>query len=122
MAVASPRASAQDVSQFVPLVFDTERGLEENFWVLANAIRQLQEGKILATGSVTLTANQATSTLTDIRIGPNSVILFMATTANAAAEVGAGGMYVSARTGGSATITHANNAQADRTFAYAVLG
>ncbi len=122
MAVASPRKSAQDVSMFVPLFYDGKSSPEENFWLLANAIRQLQEGKIMATGEVTLTANQAASTLTDIRIGPSSVIPFVPLTANAAAEIGAGGMYVSARTGQSATITHANNANADRTFGYAILG
>ena len=46
----------------------------------------------------------------------------MLTTANAAAEVGAGGMYVSAQGDGSFTVTHANNAQADRTFDYTVTG
>lgn len=73
-------------------------------------------------GSVTLTANQATSTLTDPLLTPNSVIVFMPTTANAAAELGNGTLYVSARTAESATLAHANNAQADRTFEYRIFG
>lgn len=96
--------------------------LEEWVRILAQAVRNILDGKINATGTVTLTASSATTTLSDRRIGPDSVILFMPTTANAAAEVGAGGLYVSARTDESATITHANNAQTDRTFGYAVLG
>ncbi len=89
---------------------------------LAAKINEMLGGKLNNTGTITLTANQATSTLSDARIGGGSVILFTPTTANAAAEVGAGGMYVSAKADGSATITHANNAQADRTFDYVIMG
>lgn len=89
---------------------------------LATAINQLMEGRSNGFGTVTLTANQATTTLTDVRIGTDTVLSFMATTANAAAEIGAGGLYVGTITGGSATITHANNAQVDRTFTYSIQG
>ena len=88
--------------------------------MLAVAIQNILDGKILATGSVTLTDSSATTTLTDLRIGPNSVILFMPTTANAA--TGWTALYVSARGKQTATLTHANNAETDRTYAYAVLG
>ena len=87
---------------------------------VATVVNNIMDGKINATGSVTLTANQATTTLTDMRVGPDSVILFMPTTANAAAELAT--LYVSSRGQETATLTHANNAQVDRTFAYAVLG
>jgi hypothetical protein len=43
-------------------------------------------------------------------------------TAHAAAELAAGGCYVSAVGSGSFTLTHANNAQTDRTFSYVCLG
>lgn len=67
---------------------------------------------------VTLTANAASTTITDARIRFDSFIGFQPTTANAAAELGAGTLYVddSGRVNGSVTITHANNAQTDRTF------
>jgi hypothetical protein len=78
------------------------------------------QGKLNNTGTVTLTANSTTSTLTDPRIGINSVISFMPTTSNAAGALG--GLYVSARGDGTATLTHANNAQADRSFAYTITG
>lgn len=83
-------------------------------------VNSLRDGKVNSTGSVTLTASSATTTVADLRAGQDSVILFMPTTANAAAAVG--GLYVSARGKQSFTLTHANNAQTDRTFAYVVLG
>ncbi len=85
---------------------------------LAQGINELMDGKHNATGSVTLTAASATTTLTDRRIGTDSVITFMATTANAAAGITA--LYVTARGDGTATLNHANNAQADRTYAYSI--
>lgn len=117
MPVTSPRASARGF----PVVPISWSGLTEE-WVrlVAEVVRSLQDGKILATGNVTLTASAATTTLSDRRIGPNSVILLMPTTANAAAALAT--TYISARTNESATITHANNAQSNKTFGYAVLG
>lgn len=89
-------------------------------WNNAVILDGVMDGKINATGTVTLTANSATTTLADLRIGPNSIIVFMPTTANAAAEKD--NLYVSSRGKETATLTHSNNAQTDRTFAYAVLG
>jgi hypothetical protein len=78
-----------------------------------------QAGKLNCTGSVTLTAS-ATTTPTDPRIGAESVILFMPTTANAASAMDA--LYVSARETGEATLTHDSAADEDRTFGYIVIG
>lgn len=116
MAIVSPRGT-QYTSPAVPLVWSDE---SEHRRKIAEGTERALEGKIRSTGTVTLTASSATTTLSDIRIGSQSVILFMPTTANAAAELAT--MYVSARTDESATITHANNAQTDRTFGYAILG
>ena len=93
-------------------------------WIrrIAIAVNALRDGKGANTGSVTLTANQATTVVTEQRAGTDSVITFMPTTANAAAEIGGGAMYVSSRGDETFTITHANNAQSDRTFAYEVTG
>jgi hypothetical protein len=85
-------------------------------------VNGIMNGKINATGEVTLTASATSTTVTEARAGSDSVILFTPTTANAAAEQGAGGMYVSANGKQTFTITHANNAQTDRTFRYAVIG
>lgn len=78
------------------------------------------QGKLNSTGTKTLTASSATTTLDDYYITPDSVILFMPTTANAAAAMT--NLYVSSRGSGTATLTHTNNAQTDRDFSYVVLG
>lgn len=88
----------------------------------AQAVNLLIDGKFNSTGSVTLTASATTTAVTDYRAGPGSVIVFTPTTANAAAEQGGGTMYLSARSKEGFTITHANNAQTDRTFIYIVIG
>lgn len=86
--------------------------------LLAGAIINILRGKLNNTGSVTLTASSATTTLTDIRIGKDAVILFQPTTANAAAELAT--LYPGTPGDGTVTLNHANNAQTDRTFKYAI--
>lgn len=82
---------------------------------LATAININADGQ---TGTVTLTANATSTTLSDPRITPSSVILLMPTTANAAGAIAT--TYIGSSAIGSATITHANTATADRTFKYTV--
>jgi len=89
---------------------------------ISDAVNNILRGKTNNTGTITLTDNVATTTLTDIRIGINSVILLQPTTANASAEIGAGTIYFNTPDGGSIVINHANNAQTDRTFKYAIVG
>lgn len=87
---------------------------------VAEVVNQMMDGKTNNTGTVTLRASQTTTTLNDLRIGVKSVILFMPTTANAAGALS--GLYVSARGNQTATLTHASNAQTDKTFDYCVIG
>ena len=87
---------------------------------MAGVINNLLKGKMNVSGTLTVTANAATTTLTDNRIGPASVVLLMPTTANAAAALA--NVYFTAFTKGSCTVNHANNAQTDRAFKYAVIG
>ena len=91
---------------------------------MLEALNALRSGKTENVGELTLAINAATTTLTDIRISPQSVLVWHPRTANAAAEMAAGTMYVTDAnmSNGSAVITHANNAQADRNFRYAVIG
>lgn len=89
---------------------------------LSQAISRLAAGQSNAIGTVTLTASVASTVVNDARVDANSMILFDATTANAATELASGGMRVSARTQGQFTIAHANNVQTDRTFRYIVQG
>lgn len=87
-------------------------------------LQQLRNGKTENVAELTLTANAATTAVTDIRVSPQSVIVWHPRTANAAAELAAGTMYVTdANMGnGTFTVTHANNAQTDRDFRYAIIG
>ena len=93
---------------------------------LAQAIHNILNGKLYCSGSITLTANQASTVVTDRRIGNDSVILFMPITANAATELYGATMYVTAANidpiNRQFTITHANNAQTDRNFRYIIIG
>ena len=95
---------------------------EDRPFRIAGAIRDLFEGRSNAVGEVTLTTSSATSAVTTLTNGSDSKIFLFPTTANASAEIGAGTIYISAVVQGGFTITHANNAQADRTFFYAALG
>jgi hypothetical protein len=89
---------------------------------LVNAIRQLMQGRSNAAGSLTLAAGAAGTTVTAPNCAPTAQVFLFPKTAHAAAELAAGTCWVSAVAGGAFTITHANNAQADRTFAYVCLG
>ena len=88
----------------------------------SQVVNNLLDGKSNNTGTFTCTASAATTAVTDFRAGKSSIILLMPQTANAAAEVGNGTIYVSTRAKQSFTVTHANNAQTDRTFEYVVIG
>lgn len=101
--------------------FRTVTASEKNPAQIAQVLQGAMRGDLNCTKlSVTLTTSSATTTLNDTRIGPESVIIFMPTTANAAAELGT--LYVTGRGDGTCTINHANNAQADRTYDIAIIG
>lgn len=91
---------------------------------LAKTVNNAIAGKLNAVTTLTLAASVATTTLTDARITPQSFIGLMPQTANASAEIGAGTIYILAtnQTSGSVIITHANNAQTDRTFTLLIIG
>jgi hypothetical protein len=91
---------------------------------IARVTNNLLLGKLNVGGIVSLQANAASTILTDARIGSQSAVLLVPTTASAAAELATGALYVpeTGRINGSAVIAHANNALADRTFRYAILG
>lgn len=87
----------------------------------SEVVNNILSGKLNATATVTIT-NSATSTaVSDFRVGPDSVILFMPTTAAGATELASGSMYVSARAKNTFTITH-TNAVTTRSFGYVVIG
>ena len=91
---------------------------------LWEVVSQMRRGKLEVVSEFTLTANAATSVLSFKGLSPQSVVVFDPKTANAAAELYGGTMYVLTANRGNDTwtVTHANNAQTDRTFQVAVIG
>jgi hypothetical protein len=91
---------------------------------LYDTLLRLRQGKTENVGQVTLTALAATTVIKDVRISPQSVIVFDPLTQNAALELAAGTMYILAanRIKQQVTVTHANGVSADRTFYFAVIG
>lgn len=93
---------------------------EHNQKTINQAIRETQNGRDNASGSVTLTANVGTTTVAAVNCSPTSGVQLTPATANAATAVAT--TYVSTVGKGQFVITHANNAQVDRTFYYRVHG
>lgn len=91
---------------------------------VAQAVQLLMRGKSNNTGDITLSTSTVATTFVDVRLTSGSSVNFDPKTANAAAEIGAGTMYVltANRNDGTWTITHASNAQNDRTFRFAITG
>lgn len=89
---------------------------------VASVVNQIIRGGSNANGTVTLTPGAATTVVDKVGMGDQATILFSPMTANAALEQAAGTMFVSAIGPETFTITHANNAQADRTFRYLAIG
>ena len=84
---------------------------------ISTVVNNILDGKVNSTGSVTLTNSATTTTLSDDRIGADSVILFMPTTSDASSE----NIHVTARQKGQATLNHAN-ASTTRSFDYVIFG
>jgi len=137
MAITSPRASSTVFRVPARQLYGDWKGLLERGEFLpfaqsligwnsdvAGAVDGIMSGKTNNTLAVTLTASQATTTVTDARIGSNTVLILVPITANAAAEVGAGGLYQTRpnATENQAVLNHANNAQTDRDFIAVLVG
>lgn len=107
-----------------PTEISTLGGVSTYLRRMWDALQQARKGKLECVTQITLTANAASTTLTDIRLTAQSVLVFDPLTANAAAEKAAGTLYVTEanRDTGQWVITHANNAQTDREFMLAIIG
>jgi hypothetical protein len=95
---------------------------EKDLRKFALSLQQLAAGRSNAVGTVTLITSVGTTTVTTLNCADGSTPILTPTTANAAAEIGNGTMYVSAVANNSFTVTHANSATTGRTFRYAILG
>lgn len=91
--------------------------LADGWWRrLADIVNDMLHGGLNNVLDITLTANAATTTITDNRIGGTTRPTLMPMSANAAAEVGAGTLWVATPGKFTVVIHHANNAQTDRNF------
>lgn len=93
---------------------------ETNIFRIVQSIRQIIQGRSDATLEVTLTPNAATTVVTAINCGKDSIPFWSPKTANAAAALT--GMWYSDVVQGGFTLHHANNAQVDRSFGVICLG
>ena len=88
---------------------------------VAEVVRGIMDGKTNNTGSITLAVGGATTTaMTDRRIGPDSVIVFVP--ASTAANADSSRIYTSAQGQGTATVNHVTNIVANKTYRYAIIG
>lgn len=94
---------------------------ERDLTVITLAINELTQGRSNAHGTFTLTTSTSTTAVTNANCSSASCVKITPTTANAAAEIGNGTLYITAANG-SFTVTHASNAQTDRSFTYAIQG
>jgi superfamily II DNA helicase RecQ len=103
---------------------ETPDAFRQGYRKMARIVNSALQGHFNAVTTLTLTANAASTTLTDARLTVNTAIVFDPVTANAAAELYGATMYVTSanRNNGAFVITHANNAQTDRTFNVLMVG
>jgi hypothetical protein len=90
--------------------------------VIVQAVIDLFRGRSSAMGDFTLEANAATTTVAAPNCGPESRPLLLPRTSNAAAAVTSTYIPAATVTEGQFIVHHANNAQTDRTFGYALVG
>ncbi len=103
-------------------------GINVNDWSIhaRNTVNGLLAGKSNNTGTVTLNTSTSSTTvvLAKGRLGPDTVILFEPTTADAAIEVSTATMWVSTKDplNNKFIITNAVNNKNDRTFNFILVG
>lgn len=103
-------------------------GEDVNDWIFHSrlTLNGCLNGKTNNTGRVTLNTGTSSTTvvLAQGRLGPNTVILFEPTTANAALAISTATMWVSTKDPATNKfiITNAVNNQSDRTFNFILVG
>lgn len=91
--------------------------------VIAECVNRILQGKVNVILPITLTANSATTTVKDARIGGYSGLLLQPLTANAAAALYASPYVLkSSQQDKQVIFAHANDAQTDKSFNLVILG
>lgn len=103
---------------------DTPAAIRQHTREIAGALRVVMQGGLNAVGTFTCTSGTATSTFVDPRLTQQGVALFDPLTANAAAELAAGTLFITSanRSKGTWTVTHASAATGDRSFRVLIIG
>jgi hypothetical protein len=99
------------------LPFSTKESIK-----FVDSINNIIKGRSENYGQVTLTANAASTTVTNANISEVSEIMLSPKTANAAAALATTYIPEATILNGSFVIQHANNAQTDKTFGYVWVG
>ena len=99
-------------------MYRTLNYMGSNLREISEVTNGIMNGKTNNTGSVTLRASNTTTTITDERLGFDSIILLSPLTANAAAQT----PYISTKAKGSVIITHTSTAHTDLNFDYIIVG
>ncbi len=87
---------------------------------IARVVNNLLIGKLNNTGTVTLGNGVVSTTVSDARCGPSSVVLLMATSSTGAVALDQ--WSIQTRTNGAFTITHISTSTANCTASYALFG
>jgi hypothetical protein len=87
---------------------------------MVTTINGLLEGRHNAIGTATLAVSTTMTQITDARVGINSVMPLVPTTARAAASIAS--VYISAKLQGAFIITHDSQTYTDRVYSYTVGG
>lgn len=95
---------------------------EKDLAKFALAIQAVLNGRSNAAGKVTLAPGAASTVVKADNCAAQCSVLMFPASAHAAAELAAGGCFVSSVGKQHFTITHANNSLADRTFYWVALG
>ena len=99
-------------------MYRTLNYMGSNLREISEVTNGIMNGKTNNTGSVLLRASNTTTTITDERLGFDSIILLSPLSANAAAQT----PYISTKAKGSVIITHTSTAHTDLDFDYIIVG
>ena len=93
---------------------------ERDIFAIVNSLNEVADGRSNNVGKVTLNVSAATTSVNFMACSSASCVVLSPLTADAAAAIPT--TYISSVFNGGFVITHANNAQADRTFTFAAIG
>lgn len=93
---------------------------EEHRRQLAEGVNRALQGLLNNLGETSLKKNAVSSTVSDHRVGPESLIVPMATTLNAATALDT--WWISTQTDGSFVMSHVSTSTSDATIRYAIFG